>query len=395
VKNLIVIVLAVFFVVGTASISIAAESISGLEKRVEALEKEKGFLTYKGAEFQLKGEVELELKDIERESDTDVPNVSGTDTNEPEMHFDVDKVVLQPIIKIGDNLKLDAQLYFLESEAELNEVHAKFSHLILDTWVDVGMYERWCKGFYGQQTEGYPILGTAFFRDDAITVTWGGDLKPLYWMVSVGNGYEIDDKTVIEDSGGINDVLHDDRSTSDFNNLEFGFNLGLKQEIAGGKLDLLGFCYVDQLSSGDILALDGFLPSSYTSVDDDKSRLGFGANYKAGGLKLTGMYIVAEDGDLDRDAVAVEVSNHFKLGNSKWFTGVTPLVSYSSLDIDDSYDRDVTIPESWDRDKWIIAGIIDLYNNTKLKVEYYINEESTSDREVDNDELLVQLEVKF
>lgn len=389
-------ILVTILILGITSIGMANSSLSDLEKRIEALEDQgKGFISYKGAEIQLKGELEYEFVDTERESDSDTPNVSGEDTAEPKPHFQLDKFVLQPIIKIGDDLKFDAQIYVQESKTYLNEFHTKWSHLPLNSWVDVGLYERWAKSFYDRKTEGYPLLGTAFFRDDALTVTWGGELEPLYWMVSAGNGYEMDHKQVAEDSGGISKIIHDDHSTSDFDNPEFGFNIGLRQELFGGQLDLLGFYYVDELSSGDILTLQSFLPSSYTSDNDDKERLGFGAKYEVDSFKIVGMYIDAEDGELDRNGVAVEVSNHFSLLDGKWLSGVRPVFSYSTLEVDDSYDRETTKPESWDREKWMLAFILDLYKNAKLKVEYYINDEETGARDVDNDELLVQLEIKF
>jgi len=39
--------------------------------------------------------------------------------------------------------------------------------------------------------------------------------------------------------------------------------------------------------------------------------------------------------------------------------------------------------------------ITELAKNVKLKTEYYINDEKTGGRDVDNNELLVQLEFKF
>ncbi len=356
-----------------------------------------GFLSYKGADFQLKGELEYELVATESEPDLEDAESTRGGTGEPDAHLLLDKFVLQPIVKIGDDIKLDAQIYFKESKTQLNEVHAKFSNLKGgDTWLDVGLYERWSKGQYGRLTEGYPLIGTAFWRDDAMTITWGGEHGAMYWMLSGGNGYEIDTKQVAEDSGDIQQMIHDNHSTSDFDEPEWGLNLGVKSELGNGaEVDVTAFYYIDKLSDADISTLAGYLAGDYTSTDADKRRIGVGVNYKAAGWKLTGQFITAEDGDLDRDGYAVEISKSFKFQGREWFSGFTPVVSYGELDIDDAYAGDPMKPQSWDRQKTILAVILDVHKNIKLKTEYYLNNQDTGDAAVENDELLVQLEVKF
>lgn len=345
-----------------------------------------GFLSAKGAEIDIKGELELELVETERGSGTYSPKESET-------HFQLDKFVLQPVVKIGDNLKLDAQLYFKEGGTKLNEVHTKFSGLAGNTWLDVGLYERWTKDHYSRTTEGYPLIGTAFARDDALTVTWGGERGPLYWMLSAGNGYQVGTKQVAEDGGSGQKIIKDGHSPNDFDKPELGLNFGYVVELGGGELDLLGSYYTDELSADDIAALSGYLPA-YGSPDN-KTRIGFGAKYKIGGWKVSAQYIDAEDGHLERDGYAVEIARKIKFEGRDWFTGITPVVSYGELDIGAPYDQDPALPESWDRDKTIVALIVDLYKNTKIKAEYYLNGEDTGGAELDNNEILVQLEVKF
>ena len=119
-----------------------------------------------------------------------------------------------------------------------------------------------------------------------------------------------------------------------------------------------------------------------------------GAKYKIGGSTLYGAYINAEDGALGRSTWVAEASHHIKFNTDReWFTGLEPVISYSDYDVRN--DKAVDSPWSWDREKWIFAAIVDFYKNTKLKIEYYVNDEGTGGSEVSNDELLVQLEVKF
>lgn len=363
-----------------------AERLSILEEKSE----ETGFLSLKGANFQLAGELEYEFVD------------TGGDGSDDKPHFQFDKFVLQPKIKIGDSLTLDAQIYIMErgADTKLNEIHAKFTELPLGSWIDAGLYERWLKSHHSRKTEGYPLLGTAFYRDDAMTLTWGGEFEPLYWMLSVGNGYEISNKQVAEDTADNNDILHDNHATGGLSdNLEYGINLGLKYDFAGaGKVDLLAFYYADELSDADRTYLESNL-SGYTLPNNelsgnDKSRIGLGLKYKLADATLYGAYIDAKDGNLDRDSWLLEGSYNFKLDTDReWFTGIEPVISYSDYNVDNT--KTTATPLSWNREKWIFATIIDLYKDTKLKLEYYINQEDTGGSGVDNDEFLAQLEVKF
>ncbi len=175
---------------------------------------ETGFLSIKGADFQLGGEMEFEFVDTD------------SDGKDADPHFQLDKVVLHPKIKIGDDIKLDAQIYVQESKTYLNEIHAKITGFSPDCWLDAGLYERWLKSQHGRKTEGYSLLGTSFYRDDALTVTWGGESGAFYWMLSAGNGYEIDQKQIAEDGASDSKIIHDNHATSGLSDsAEYGINL--------------------------------------------------------------------------------------------------------------------------------------------------------------------------
>jgi len=42
-----------------------------------------------------------------------------------------------------------------------------------------------------------------------------------------------------------------------------------------------------------------------------------------------------------------------------------------------------------------LAVIIDILKDSKLKLEYYINDEDIGGKDIDNNEFLMQLEIKF
>ncbi len=75
------------------------------------------------------------------------------------------------------------------------------------------------------------------------------------------------------------------------------------------------------------------------------------------------------------------------------FTGFEFLVRYEDYNVD--LTRDPTDSRTWDRETVTLAVLTDVVKNTKIKTEFYINEESTGGPDVDNNEVLVQLEIKF
>lgn len=361
-----------------------------------ALAEEKGFISVKGAKFELAGEIEWEFEDTTRDSKD-----GGVD--EREGHFQVDKMVLQPKIKFENHLKLSAQIYILEGTASLNEVHAKFTDLDLPgkMWLDVGLYERWIKSHSKRTTEAYPLIGTAFWRDDANTVTVGGEYEDFYWMLSAGNGFSMANKQPAEDSSY--KILHDNYSTSDFWRMESGVNLGFKHDLGkSGKIDVLAFYYTDELSNNDITALQGYVSSTaftYTSDKRDKNRVGGGIDYRIKNIRVYGQYIKAVDGKLDRAGWYAQVSCKHKFADRKSFTAIEPLIRIGRLDVD--WENTRSNPETWDREKTTIALITDFCKNVKIKTEYYMNGEDTGKDpitgrdDVENNEWLMQLEIKF
>lgn len=359
-----------------------------LEARISALEEElsavpKSLLSKKKATFVIGGELEMEYVD------------AGADGADPNGRFQLDRFVLKPEITMGDQVKFKAEFNFEDRKAYVDEFHTIFYDIGLFTagsWLNIGQYERWPKGHFGSPLEGYSLPGTAFFRDDALTVTLGGAVGSLDCMLSVGSGYEINNKQVSEDGAAASKIIHDNHASAGiYDSMEIGVNVGGQT----GAVDWQAFYYSDELSDADVGQLQGYL-NNYASADDGKQRVGFTATTTVGAVDVRVLYVEAEDGDLQREGYAIELSRKLKLGGDKYFTHVTPLIGYSVLDVDDRYDADPAKPESWDREMTVLGLIFDFAENTKLKLEYYLNDEETGDAgEVDNDELLAQLEMKF
>ncbi len=347
-----------------------------------------------GAEVSFRGEFELEFVD------------SGEDTSEAAQHLGWDKFVLQPKVKVSDTLSLDAQIYFNPKDvAYLNEFHAKckLSDAVL---LDVGKFERYIKDWHGRKTEEYPLLGTAFYRDDYWQTMLGYNLpskkeepKGFFAALSVGNGLEIDDKQVSTDSSF--KIIHDDSTKNEgpFEEWEVGLNLGLDLSLGTeGRLGLIGFYYWDRLSADDISdgtdGLDDQL--NYASTGDGKTRVGGGIKVEpVKGLRIASMYLTATDADVDRSAWFAELSYKIGLEGGGRLQAIEPVLSYGTLTVDSDVTKDPTLPGTWDRTHLIAGVLFHMADKTKIKLEYYFNGEETGGATVDNDELMVQLEIKF
>ncbi len=340
--------------------------------------------TVKGGRITIGGELEYEFVDAQN------------DAAETEPHFQLDKFVLHPKVYLSDDIYLDAQLYFKpHGKTYLNEFHLVFDNLpFCNAYLDIGQYERQIKTHANRTTEDYPLIGTAFYRDDEYAISLGGGSSRMYWSLLVGDGLELGGKQVAEDASY--KIIHDNRKEEDFTGLsEFNANIGYRHDYGKvGKVDLLLYYVYKELSDNDIEFLMDLPDYNGGHNEDNGYRYGFGVDYQIAGLRLYGQYIAAKDGTLERHGWYVQPSYKFKVPNVKYFSSHELLVRYGELDVD--IDNTLDNPYTWDRQKITIALITDIYKNIKLKVERYINQEDTGDDEdVDNDEFMAQLEVKF
>lgn len=360
-----------------------------LEERVTALEKkaDDGWLpSLKGKKFRIGGEFEFEYRKTQNEKG----HPAGT-TNIPYGQFQIDKFDLNIEAKPADDITLFAQIEAEPGKTTLDEAHVTFSNLFLNSYLKIGLQERFVRP--SRKTDTYPLAGNAFWRDNDIGIGMGGDLKPFYYRLSLSNGLQLKGKEIGEDAS-FDKIMQDDDDNRDYNNSkEVGVGLGYKNEIIKGhKIDLLLFSYLSKFSDSDV----SFLKSNFTGYTSDKKTKNFsGGNieYKFEGLTLFGQYIRANDGELKRNAWYVQPSYKFTVKGMKYLSAIEPLYRYDKYDI--SHAPSVTKPLSWDRKRNTLAVIADIVKDFKLKLEYNINDENTGGAKVRNNEFVGQMEVKF
>ncbi len=361
-----------------------------LEERVTALEKrvDNGLLpSLKGKKFRIGGEFEFEYRKTQNEKG----HPAGS-TNIPYGQFQIDKFDLDIEAKLTDDITLFAQIEAEpDDKTELDEAHVTFSNIIPESYLRVGLQERFIRP--SRKTETYPLAGNAFWRDKDIGIEIGGDLKPFYYRLSVSNGLQLKGKEIGEDAS-FDKIMQDDDDNRDYNNSkEIGVGLGYRNEfIKGHNLDILLFYYFSRLSDSDVTFLKSNLPG-YALDKKTKNFYGGNLKYEFSDISLFGQYIHAKDGELKRDIWYVQPSYKFKIKGLKYLSAVEPLYRYERYKVD--YAKSVTKPYSWDRGRNTVSVIADIIKDLKLKLEYNINDEDTGGAKVRNNEFVGQMEIKF
>jgi hypothetical protein len=361
------------------------ENVKSLEKgRKQITEKQENAWTssLKGMQYKLGGELEFEYVDTQ----------DDVETNQPPGHFQLDKFTLMPDIQILDNVILHSLLLFGADRAYASEAYATFSGLPLNSSLKIGLDDRFIYEKPGRKTEVFPLIDTAFARDDEFAITWNGRRKSLYWMLSLSNGLVLGQQAPGEDASY--KLLHDNRQIGDMNhNKEFGLGVGWKYiHTREFFVDALVFGYIARLSSDDIDVLQGI--AGYGNSESDLNTMyGFSIEGTLSGISLGGKYIRANDGVLDRYGWFVQTSYRIGLDDRKLFIAVVPLIRYGGLAID--LPKTPTDPLTWDRNMTTLALLIEIARGLMLKIEYCLNGETTGGDNVKNDEFLVQMEIKF
>ncbi len=358
---------------------------------------EEGVISLRGAKFEIGGELELEIIDSQANAvrndppeDPDQKNGAKKDSSNPNPRMSIDKIVITPRVHVGDNILFQADIQFSpDKTVKLDEAWVKFSELPFNGWVTLGQEDPFIQ--VSRKTESYPILGYAFWQDEDLGIFTGGNAGPLYWRFSATNGRRLADRRAGEDN--VYYIPTDDDDNNENNaNKQIGVGIGLSHDFKEGhKIDILPFWYAADLSDKDIAYLNTIAGYADTA-NKDQSRYGVNLDYTLGAFNFLGQYMAAEDGLMDRDGWYVQPSYKQKLGMNR-LKSLEIVLRYEQYNVD--LPNVPTDSRTWDRQAATVAVISEMVSGFKIKTEYYINTEDTGGADVDNNELLVQAEVKF
>ncbi|MFQ5780317.1 MAG: hypothetical protein ACE5HN_05970 [Nitrospiria bacterium] len=346
-------------------------------------------ISLRGVEIEIGGELELEFIDSQADGRTLINGIEQEHNPSPRMS--IDKIVITPHVHLERGILFKADLQVkTNGKIKLDEAWVKIPGLPFNSWVKIGLDDIFIKP--NRKTEAYPIVGHAFWQDEDLGLYMGGEDGRFYWRFSATNGRRLKNRRISED-----DVFpittDDDDNKETNNNKQVGFGLGIDHSFKEGhKIDLLPFYYRSELSDADIAHLQGIATYPPGDLRDDQRRYGLNLEYLLRGFALFSQYIKAEDGAMDRDGWYVQPSYRLVLGGSR-LAAVEFLVRYEEYNVDLARDRNDS--RTWDRRTTTLALITDVVKGFKVKTEYYFNDEKTGGPDVDNNELLVQAEIKF
>jgi hypothetical protein len=385
-----------------------------LEERVRKLEERKTLVLAWPEWLEISGEWEYEYLDAQSDPNQDASANSH-------QRFAHDKFVLKPKITLGDHLYIKGELDFRTGGTLMEEYHATFTGLPLNSWIKIGLDERFMKAnksfdMADQKTETYPIIGTAHWRDEQNGITWGGLLKNFFWRLSFSDGLELNEKQVGENDSY--EITHDNDQASDAvrHKKEWAYGLGLTFEISDDYTFDVAAWFIDSELNNDeknrLNAINGYrIRDPYTApaqINNSQKRWGLRSTHQIGQTNLLYELSHAEDAKLRRKGFYLQASHHISfdaLFAGQYLKGVEALIRYEEYDVNLSpvYAQ----AETWDRQLWVYALLFDLYSHEKLKakvkLEYLDSREHTGalngradqSRDPENDEFLAQLEIKF
>lgn len=342
-------------------------------------------LSLRGGEVKIGGELELEFIDSEHDQ-----NQVQAKKN-PSQRFALDKIVITPQVHLDTGILFKADIEFTpDSEVKLDEAWIKIPGFPFNTWIKIGLEDIFSKPH--RKTESYPLLGHAFWQDEDLGLFAGGEYEAFYWRFSLTNGRRLKDRRASEDN--IFPITTDDDDNVEQNgNKQIGVGLGIDYTIKEGhQIDILPFYYASDLSVDDITYLNGISTYPAGSTDNDQGRYGLNLSYVLRDFSFFGQYMKGKDGEMDRRGWYVQPAYKVHFGYPR-FKSLEFLVRYEEYHVD--LVKDPTDSRTWDRTTTVIALLSEVVKGFKVKAEYDLNEEKTNGPEVDNNELVVQLEIKF
>ncbi|MFQ5598012.1 MAG: hypothetical protein ACE5GK_08180 [Nitrospiria bacterium] len=365
-----------------------------LDKAPETIAADPGLtISLRGFAIEVGGELELEYVDSETDGRMLVDK-NGEDIEQepnPVPRMSIDKIVITPRVHLETDILFKADLQFkTNGKIKLDEAWVKIPGFPFHSWLKIGLDDLFIKP--DRKTESYPIVGHAFWQDEDLGLFLGGEAKGFYWRFSVTNGRRLKDRRISEDE--VFPIATDDDDNEEVNpNKQLGFGVGIEHAFKEEhQIDLLPFYYRSDLSDADLAYLQGI--ASYPMGDrrKDQQRYGLNLDYLLGDFAFFGQYIKGKDGAMDREGWYVQPSYQYHPARQR-LINIVFLIRYEQYNVD--LARNPTDSRTWDRQTTTLAFIASIVKGFKVKTEYYFNDETTGGPDVDNNELLVQLEMKF
>ncbi len=360
------------------------------------------FATESGLGIQLGGQVEMEFVDVEGEGGfaNKDQTVKKVKTRSP--HMRIDKAIFSTKIFYSDNLSYEIQFRFDDSDAKVDKHFATLKLPAWNTKFEIGKNRPMIRT--SRRTEGYPLIGTAFWKgreyhvtsktgievNDDVNFNFGGSF-------AMKRPFDTDD--VAEDKSGFTMFVYgDNKSKDEGQTFEYGFSGGFEAYGLYGQ----GWYFIGELmDKSDWVTLSevpGYAEPNYFA-EFDKTHYWFGGRigFDQSGFNTRAEYIKSEDGLLPRDGYYAEASYIIDVRDIFPVQSIRPLVRYGALNVRDVNETSNT--NSWDRQLTTFAFLSEINDFLNFKIEYYLVDEITGasgeNKNVKDDQLLFQFEFNF
>jgi len=327
-------------------------------------------------------------------------------------HMRIDKAVLSTRVNYSENLYYNFELRFGDKKANVDKHYARWKIPSINTQLEMGKNKPMIAT--KRQTEGYPLIGTAFWKGREYHITSETKYN-LGENIRVDLGLSFAMKRPLGTDDAAEDksfkmMVYDDYDDKDGQTFEYGGSLGLK--VIG--LTAEGWYYTGKLiddydwktSLGFLPGYDDIANSNPDWEEDDKTHWWYGSRVSLdrGNIHIRAEYIDALDGLLPRNGYYAEGSYRLKLKRIK---NIEPLVRFGNLNIE-RHEETMGDPQTWDREMITLALLCRLNDYLSIKTEYYLlneitggskttdgNENVVDNTLVNDNQFLLQLKFEF
>ena len=339
-----------------------------------------------GLEILLGGEVETEFVDVEGPGGFENQDLTYNKVKNRSPHMRIDKAVLSTQVNYSKNLYYKFELRFGDKRANVDKHYARWKMPNINTQFEMGKNKPMIAT--KRQTEGYPLIGTAFWKGREYHITSETEYN-LSENIQLDLGLSFAMKRPLGTDDAAEDksfkmMVYDDYEDRDGQTFEYGGALGLK--AFGISAD--GWYYTGKLIDDYDWKMNlGFLPGYDNIADsnpdweeDDKTHWWYGGRFglDRNNIHLRVEYIDALDGLLPRNGYYAEASYKLKLKRIK---NIEPLVRFGSLAVE-RHEETMGDPQTWDREMITLAFLCRLNDYLSIKTEYYLLNEITGGKKV-------------
>ena len=365
------------------------------------------FLGIRNQWFRIDGDLKLGFTEAE-EDDTYAFN-SGLEgiqhNNQAIPRFFLEEILLTPQFSLANRMEGRLQISVVPDVISVKQGYAVV-YLPGHSFLQFGLDKRFF--FETTYTTILPSLLRKSFGDDSdLQIRAGGDYRifgennRFYWRSSLSNSQRLAENAAVAYVGKQQTypLFSDTKQIGTFDShKEVGLGLGFGRDFSQKKsIDIQAYSFFSKLHEQnpnfgkETVFLQNVIPGYY-SPKRDRHRIGFDTTTRWGSYALWTQYIHGLDGQVKRQAVAVEPS-------FSW-NSIDLIYRWNLLKVQTTGLRD-NIPESpftWDRTTHTLAMTIHSKYFFAWQNEFHINQEKTGaihQRGVNNNEFLSQITFYF